>query len=221
MVRSAGDTQGRMGALLPTDDDGLHADLDLLMAWRGGDQGAGLKLFRRYYGPLYHFFDSKIRQDVEELITQTFEICIERRDHLDGVDRFKVLLFGVARAQLYDHLRQHHRAELTAPVDPSSMSIEELGGLPATHGADRDDLLQTALPRIPLQSQLLLEMYLRDRFSPAQLSHVMSKPKEWVDQNLETARRALEDKVSELAGDDGTRELFLSQLSQRFEQRAS
>lgn len=210
-----------MGALLPTDDDELRADLDLLMAWRGGDQGAGLKLFRRYYGPLYRFFDSKIRQDVEDLVTRTFEICIERQDHLDEVDCFKVLLFGIARAQLYAHLQQHHRAELTAPIDPASMSIEELGGLPATHGADRDDLLWTALPRIPLQSQLLLEMYLRDRFSPAQLSHVMRKPAEWVDENLATARQALEDKVDELAPDDGRRELFLSRLSERFEQRAS
>ncbi|MCA9706784.1 MAG: hypothetical protein KDK70_13110 [Myxococcales bacterium] len=181
------------------------ADLDLLVAWRMGDRDAGLALVERYHDALYRFFDAKVAGDVQGLVTQTFRACAEVGLELDGVARFEVLLWAAARAALYGYLEAQYAqggAALTVPIDPSSMSLEELGGSPMTHGSEGEGLLERALPMIPLESQLLLELRLREGLSLLELAYVMGQPAAWVVERAEVASRRWLDALEELGADE-------------------
>ena len=170
------------------------SDVELLEQWRGGDRKAGQALFERHYDAIYRFFDSKVREDVADLVQSTFVACVEGRDRFEGAAAFKTYLFGIAKYKLYEHFKRRRRNARVADVDPASMSIEEVGGSPSTWLRDQYDLqlLRRALPRIPLDMQLLIELYLWEGFTGGQLGRVMGIPENTVRARIRRAKELLE-----------------------------
>ncbi|MDD9967022.1 MAG: RNA polymerase subunit sigma-70, partial [Myxococcales bacterium] len=41
-------------------------DMELLDAWRSGDEGAGKRLFERHFDAMYRFFRSKVERGAED-----------------------------------------------------------------------------------------------------------------------------------------------------------
>ncbi|MCA9704973.1 MAG: hypothetical protein KDK70_03875 [Myxococcales bacterium] len=207
-----------MSALLSAVDSDARADLDLFFAWRAGDRDAGLELVQRHHDAIYRFFDSKVRGDVQGLVTRTFRACLGVRHGLDGIERFRTLLFGAACTELHAHLEQVRRAELTVPADPSSLSLEELGGSPVTHGYEGEGVLARALSRFPLESQLLLELLLGEGLSLRELSYVMSQPLPQLVEHVSTASERLEAELLALGANEDLRARVGAALGERQEQ---
>ena len=45
-----------------------RSDAELLSAWRAGDADAGPQLFKRHFRKVYRFFETKCRDEAEELV---------------------------------------------------------------------------------------------------------------------------------------------------------
>src|SRR5262245_47495626 len=84
----------------------MQDDVELLEAWREGDERAGRALFERYFAPLARFFSVRVGGDVDDLVQQTLEACVGGRDRVRDGGSFRSYVFGVA----YNVLRGHYRA---------------------------------------------------------------------------------------------------------------
>ncbi|MEM9461002.1 MAG: sigma-70 family RNA polymerase sigma factor [Myxococcota bacterium] len=170
-------------------------DLDLLNRWRTGESKAGELLFDRYYDEIHRFFASKVKEDVADLVQTTFVGCIEAKERFDGRNGspFKAYLFGIARYKMFEFFRSRRREAHLSALDSTSMSIEEIGGSLTTwlHDKNNHHLLRRALPRIPLESQLLLELYLWENFTAQQLAVVMEIPEDTVRSRFRRAKQLL------------------------------
>ena len=75
----------------------MKSDRDLLEAWRDGDAKAGETLFDRHFDRVYRFFQTKVdRQDVDDLVQQTFMGCVQSRERFRGESQVGTYLLGIA-----------------------------------------------------------------------------------------------------------------------------
>jgi len=166
----------------------LVEDLELLVAWRGGDAGAGGRLFARHFDCIYRFFGRKLAGDVSDLVQRTFLRCVESRDAIRDGNSVRTYLYAIARNELYQHFRDKQKNQ---QLDFSVSSLCDLGESPSSAVARRGDnaLLVQALEQIPLDLQLVIELHYWEGLSGADVATVLGIPEGTVRSRL---RRALE-----------------------------
>jgi len=194
----------------------VRADLELLEAWRDGDRDAGDELLARHFDSVCRFFRSKLGDDVEDLIQQTFLACVEGHAKVRDTNSFRSYLFAVARNRLFDHLRQAYRRP--AHGDLASHSIADLGTSPSGKVArtEQERLLLQAMREIPIDYQIALELAYWEEMPGREIAVVLGIAENTVRSRLSRARAALRDAVDRLAT---TPELSRSTLRQ-FDSRA-
>lgn len=177
--------------LTPPDDD----DLALLARWRAGDARAGDALTRRHLPALRRFFQSKARaDDVEDLVQQVWLALGETRGRAGAADirgTLRGYLFGIARHVLFGHIRAKHRS---AAVDPIASSIAALD--PSLSQAVGEQLaarrMLLALQRLPVDTQVLLELRYFNALSTAELAAMYEVPAGTIKSRLSQARKLLD-----------------------------
>jgi RNA polymerase sigma factor (sigma-70 family) len=191
-------------------------DLELLEAWRQGDPDAGQALFKRHYDAIYRFFESKAPVEaVQELVQETFATLVRKRDTFAGSSLFRAYLFGIARNHLYEHFREHRRALRHEDIDFGKLTAEALGGSPTSvlGHAQEHRLLRLALTRIPLEHQILLELYLWEELTGPQLAQIMGVPENTMRSRLRRAKDLLEQEFQSLVDDPAQARSALETLS--------
>ncbi|MEZ4449969.1 MAG: sigma-70 family RNA polymerase sigma factor [Nannocystaceae bacterium] len=190
----------------------MDADFDLLQAWQGGDDRAGEQLFRRHYRAVLRFFHNKAGDGAHDLVQRTFLGCLEARERIRGDGSFRGFLFGVARNVLFDHYRLARRDR--DHLDFTAVSAEDLRPTPGTMLAQarEADLLLQALRRLPLESQLILEMYYWEGMPASEIGEVLTMVEPTVRTKIRRARLRLEELVAELASTPELRQSTLSGL---------
>ena len=176
-------------------------DQELLEAWRGGDQAAGEVLFERYYPAMVRFFANKISGDPADLIQETFMGCVTGAERIREVANFRAFLFGIA----YNRLKKHYaRGRIDAErIDWDSQSAADLGPGPGTmmaKGAEQR-LLLDALRRIPVEHQVVLELFYWESMTSAAIAEVLDEPHGTVRTRIRRARQLLGEQLERLAGD--------------------
>jgi RNA polymerase sigma factor (sigma-70 family) len=180
-------------------------DVELLQAWRAGDRPAGERLVARHFRTVYGFFRNKIDGEVEDLVQRTFLHCVEARDAFRGDSSFRTYLLAIARNELFGHYRARG-----VVVDPQSTSLGLIdpGTRPSVIVDRRREhrLLVRALRVLPLDDQILLELFYFEEMQGPDLAIVLSVPEGTVRTRLRRARALLEKAVSELeAAGEGAR----------------
>ena len=168
-----------------------HADEQLLQAWRGGDLDAGNALFARHFDALCRFFRNKVGDEVDDLIQKTLLACLEGQHAFRGDASFKTWMFVVARHQLYAHLRRRHRDD--ARFDPLTQSVLDLGTTPSEWAGRRESRRRVldALQTLPVEHQLLLELYYWEDLSASEIGIVLEKPEGTIRTRLRRAKALL------------------------------
>ena len=175
----------------------MSDDAELYAAWRNGDKRAGQKLIERYYDPVLRFFRTKVGPQADDLVQRTFLVCSE--GGFRGESSFRSYLFGVARNLLFKFFRGHRRDALVDP-DFTVSSVYELAPGVSTVAANRLEqrLLLEALRRIPLEFQMLLELYYWEELSIAELSAVLELPDGTVKSRLRRGRALVREALERL-----------------------
>lgn len=191
-------------ALLPT-------DFELLDAWRAGDRDAGNQLFERYFEAICRFFANKVHHQIDDLIQKTFLGCVEGRDRFQKQASFRTYLFAVANNVLRAHFRQRRPG---AEFDSSEAAVDDFTPSPSRILAYQQEqrLLLEALRRIPLDHQLVLELYYWEDMAAPELAQVLGIPEGTVRSRLRRAKEALADKMTSLAGSPELLRTTLSDL---------
>lgn len=168
------------------------SDAQLLEAWAGGDKAAGEALFERHFEAVARFFRNKLPADAahEDLIQQTFLGCVEARDRFRGDASFRSFLFAIAHRQLSKHWRTRSRDRL----DLQTVSVFELDASPSAALArdQQHQQLLLALRRIPIDSQVALELHYWESLTAAEIGEVLGVPLGTVKTRLRRAKQLLE-----------------------------
>jgi RNA polymerase sigma factor (sigma-70 family) len=190
----------------------MPTDLQLLEAWRQGDRKAGSDLFERHFDSICRFFANKIQSDVDDLVQRTFQACVEGKERFRGQSSFRTYLFGVAHNVLRSHLRKRRREG--ERFDFGLTSVFDLGLSPTTliAQAKEQQLTLQALRRIPLDHQIVLELYYWEDMTAAELAEVLEIPEGTVRGRIRRAKQLLEEQLSLLAENDVDLESTMSNL---------
>lgn len=171
----------------------------LVDAWRGGDRAAGDRLFVRHFSAVDRFFRNKTTSaDIQDLVQRTFMACIERPQGFQGMSSFRTYLFGIAHNLLREHYRTATRARRH---DGDELSVVEMGAGPSTIlGAKQEQrLLLEALRSIPLESQVILELFYWEHLTGVQLGDVLGVPENTARSRLRRARAQVAEALKDLA----------------------
>jgi RNA polymerase sigma-70 factor (ECF subfamily) len=190
----------------------MTEDLELLEAWRSGDQAAGNALVRKHFPIVYRFFSNKVGRGVEDLAQRTFLACVEARDKIpDGVS-FRAYLLGIARYKLFHHLR--HKRRHTDRFDFGDMTIEAIDGSPSQVVAEKEEqrVLLRALRRIPVEFQMTVELFYWEDLSVAEVAAVLDVAPGTVKSRLSRARDLLRTEIEALAESDSIRDSTIGDL---------
>lgn len=168
-------------------DDGA-----LLDAWRSGDRAAGNQLFERHFDAIYRFFSRKLQGEDEaaELVQRTFLACVEAAVGFRREASFRTFLFAIARHELYGYWRARRRAP---ELDVAGSSVLDLSPSPSTmlRGEEAARALIDSLLAIPLELQLVLELYYVESLTAAELGRVLDLPEGTARSRIRRAREAL------------------------------
>jgi RNA polymerase sigma factor (sigma-70 family) len=180
------------------------SDAELLRAWAEGDKRAGEQLFERHFEAVARFFRNKLAADAshEDLIQQTFLGCVEARHRFRHDASFRTFLFAIARNQLSKFWRTRSRDRL----DLQTVSIHDLDASPsAAIARDQDhQQLLIALRRLPLDSQIALELHYWESLTADEIAVVLELPLGTAKTRLRRAKQLLEAELrSVLAGQLG------------------
>jgi RNA polymerase sigma factor (sigma-70 family) len=173
----------------------VEGDLELLAAWRAGDRAAGDVFVRAHFESICRFFRTKLGDDVEDLIQQTFLDLVSARGPVRNV---RATLFTIARRRLLDHLRTRYKH---AADSLTSLSVADLGTSPSSAVArhERERLLGEALRRIPLDQQIVLELAYWEELDGPTIAEILEISANTVRSRLSRAREALRTEIMRLA----------------------
>jgi RNA polymerase sigma factor (sigma-70 family) len=176
-------------------------DVELLEAWRGGDRPAGEQLFERHFDAVRRFFRNKLEFGAEDLIQQTFLACVESRQRIRGDSSFRTFVLAVAANLLRKHFRALYRHG--DRLDFGVTSIHDLRPSPSVVIAGRQEhqLLLEALRRIPLDLQIILELYYWERLTSAEIAEVLDVPHGTARTRIRRAKQLLQAQMLALQGD--------------------
>jgi RNA polymerase sigma factor (sigma-70 family) len=163
------------------------SDERLLEAWREGDAASGQELFRRHFDAVYWFFRNKIDAGADDLAQETFLALVRNRETVGRKHSFRAYLFAVARSKLIDALRGRAPDRM---IDPMESSVIDLGGSPSSIIDGRREQVQllSALRRLPVDLQVMLELRYFEQLSGPELADALDVPEGTVRSRL---RRAL------------------------------
>lgn len=170
----------------------MRSDEDLLSAWKAGDRRAGAELFERHYEAIARFFRNKVGADASDLIQRTFLALVESRERFRGDSSFRTFLFAVAHNVLGRHYRSKRRDG--DRLDFASVSVHDLGPTPTALLARRDEerVLLAALRRIPIELQVILELYFWEKMKAAEIAAILQVPEGTARTRIRRAKQLLE-----------------------------
>ena len=177
----------------------MDEDLELLERWRGGDRKAGNALFRRHFDVVARFFRNKVREGEADLIQKTFLNVLKAEANFRGEGTFRGFLIGVASNVLRHHYRSKGRHE--DRIDFGTVSVYDLAPGPGTMlGRRREEtLLIEALRRLPLDHQIVLELYFWEDMTAGEIGQAIGAPEGTVRTRIRRARQLLDEALGKLA----------------------
>ncbi len=174
-------------------------EAQLLTAWREGDLEAGEALFSRHVDRVSRFFYNKVSEGIDDLVQQTFLACVESADRFRGESSFRTFLLGVARNMLRRHYEKLGRGRESGDLD--KVTAADLSTTPSMAVARVHDqrLLLESLRRIPVDSQIALELYYWEDLKAREIAEVLEIPLGTVKTRLRRARELLREQVEAMS----------------------
>ncbi len=174
--------------------------MELLHAWREGDEHAGRELFARHFDSVFRFFRNKVDGVAEDLTQQTFLGCLKGREKFRGDASFRTYVFSIARKRLYTHYRDRRRQGSELVFD--QVSVADLARpSPTALLAEREEqqMLLRALRQLPVDMQIALELHYWEDLKVREIAEILDVPSGTIKRRLQRARQQLERHLQSLS----------------------
>ena len=132
-------------------------DGELIARWKAGDQRAATALVERHAPALARFAVSNgIREDIDELVQDTFVRAFGSLDGFRGDSSFRTWLFTIERRLILDRRRAERRRPASVAVDEAD-SATEFDALDDVTAEETQDHVRRAVERLtPTQREVFL-----------------------------------------------------------------
>ncbi len=184
----------------------MVSDAELVERWAEGDRRSGERIFERHYACLSRFFYNKVNADsVPDLVQRTFLRCVEKFASKRAETTFKNYLFGIARMILLEHFRRMRRHD--DRLDPLVVSAVDLAPTPGSL-LDRQreiQLMLHALRRLPIDHQIVLELYFWEKLRAAAVAEILEIPEGTARSRIRRARQLFTAEIEALTADPDLR----------------
>lgn len=143
---------------------------------------------------------------------QTFLSLVKAAPGFRGASSFRTYVFTAARSKLYRFLVE--RAAKEGPVDFGVDSVAAIGPTPSAWAADREEerVLYDALRRLPVQTQVTLELYWIEGLEGDEVAEILGVPPGTIRSRLRRGLERLRHEVERLARHPHLIERSLSEL---------
>jgi RNA polymerase sigma factor (sigma-70 family) len=183
-------------------------DFDLLAAWRGGSTRAAELLTRRHYASIRRFFDLRAPGVADDLTQQTFLGAVEAKDGFRGASSFRTFLFAIAHKQLLRQLRDGTpRVQRFGTGSEPATSLSMIAVRQQEH-----QLLMMALAQLPVELQLICELYYWEDMRTAAIGEVLELNPSTVTSRLARARELLGEHIEAMTRPGPLRDRVLGDL---------
>ena len=182
----------------------------LIVAWQQGSAPAADELTRRYYASVRRFFDLRAPSVADDLTQATFLGALEARASFRQDSTFKTFVFGIAHKQLLRHLRAQHqgpRVQRYATEGGPKTSLSVVAVRFQEH-----QLLLMALTQLPVDLQIVTELYYWEGMSTAEVGQVLEVNASTISSRLARARELLRDNIEVMTRPGALRDRLLSDL---------
>ena len=187
-------------------------DAELILAFRGGDRAAGATLTKRYYPKVLGFCRSKAPSAAKDITHDSFAACFQGLERLREPAAFRSFLFGIVCNQI----RMHYRRRRTdgERLDFGTVTSMDLDPSPSQIMVEHDEqrLLLEALRRMPLDMQILLELYYWQNMRVGEIASALEIPANTVKARLYRGRKALKELLLTLEAPGNVIEQTVSDL---------
>lgn len=194
-----------------------EVDARLAEAWAAGDRQAGGQLIARHYDAVTRFFATKGGEHGDDLVQQTFVRCAAVCGTFRNTSSFRAFLFGVARNVLFEFIRAQVKGRLADPDFHTSAIVDVMPGLVTRHAEEAQKrLLTEALHRIPVDLQVVVELYYWEELSLGELADVVGVPVGTVKSRLHRARQLLREALESVQASSRDTEALRRALDRQF-----
>jgi len=178
---------------------------------------AGRELFDRHYEEITRFFRNKVKdRDFEDLVQQTFLGCVSGIDSFRRKSSFRTYIFAIATNQSRKYYRALARQRQHTHADFHSCSAIDLGATPSSViSRQREErLLLAALRRIPIEHQIVLELFYWEEMKAREIAEILGEPEPTVRRRLQRARKQLRVRIESLTGNRSLIDSTITNLEQ-------
>ena len=172
-------------------------DESLIERWRAGDQRAATQIVERHATALARFLSSiGAREDVDELVQDTFVRAFGALDGFRADSSFRTWLFTIARRLVLDRRRSDKRRGVAVPVEESdaSTSFDALDGMVASETAE---LLRSAVGTLSPTQREVFTLRVVEGLSYKQIADVVGTTEGAARVHYHNAMRAVKEKIGE------------------------
>lgn len=184
-------------------------DRELWNLWCAGDLRAGSRFCDRYAFQVYRFLASKLKddRDVEDLTQRTFleltTMVGKTQPDKPQPQQLRAYIFGIARHVLIAHYGRKTRLALTAVPDATIEQMAPGPGLSTILGQSNERAqLARALQQLPLDSQIVLELYFWEELTGTEIAEVLKIPEPTLRGRLRRAKELLAERLQTPVDDD-------------------
>lgn len=177
-------------------------DLPLLARYAAGNKTAGEALFKRYYPVLDRFVASKVRSSDEaaDIVQETFRDLARQHKQIQS---FRPFMFRVAVNKIGAWYKKQYKKQRDGVVDTGISGISDL---PEAKGIETREeerieqkLLVMALQGLPLNEQMVLELYTWEDFTADEVAEIFG----FQLHNVRHMLRRAKEKMREFIGKHG------------------
>ncbi|EDM75094.1 putative RNA polymerase sigma-W factor [Plesiocystis pacifica SIR-1] len=174
----------------------MRSDRELYADWSQGNKAAGAELFDRHFPAVYRFFRNKVGDDFEDLVQQTFTALLESKDRFRQDSSFRTFVFAIANNILRAYFRERRRDRL----EFTDITAHDLHPGPSTivARAREQQLLVEALRRIPLEHQVILELFYWESLTARAVGEIIGESEYTVRNRLRRGKELLRRHITEL-----------------------
>jgi RNA polymerase sigma-70 factor (ECF subfamily) len=176
-------------------------DLELLQAWRDGDQRAAKELLRRYYDVIRRRVITTVpERDVNDVVQEVVLALHNGRNDFRADSTFKAYVMGITKRRIADYYRRNSKM-----ADPLGSSIVEHGAGPLTQLTEKHEsrLLLEALRSVKLDDQMLLELFYWEKMTGPELAQIFEIKEAGIRSRLRRAKESLQQQIARLSAQDG------------------
>jgi RNA polymerase sigma factor (sigma-70 family) len=176
-------------------------DLELLQAWREGDQRAAKEILSRYYNVIRRRVITTVPEcDVNDVVQEVVLALHKGRNEFRADAKFKAYVMGITKRRIADYYRRNSKV-----ADPLGSSIVEHGAGPLTQLTEKHEarLLLEALRSVRLEDQLLLELFYWEKMTGPELAQIFELEEPAIRSRLRRAKESLQQQITRLSVQDG------------------